>query len=193
MERRFQNSSRFRDKRIKRIGKGRTFIFNTGEPRPGGIKSLQLQLNVLIDGVCEGCKFHSFPYTIKSTIRDSKNKFPKITFNSIEDVLDYCCLIKSEAEHLNKNNSEFSPLLDVLYQIPFFACKNHIIRRDFQKDITKYIYCNDTGIKPHDGSYKDTPAIWKQKHFLIKQSLSILQQEQRREIINKNKEKSGNR
>ena len=97
--------------------------------------------------------------------------FDKINAYDIHELL-----IKSEAEHLNKNNSEFSPLLDVLYQIPFFACKNHIIRKDFQGDITKYIYCNDTGIKPHDGSYKDTPAIWKQKHFLIKQSLSILQQ-----------------
>lgn len=168
-------------------------FFNSGVPGPGGIKSLQLQLNILIEGVCEGCKYHTFPYTIKSTIRDKNKKFPKITFKNKEDVLAYCISIKKEAKSLKINRDDFNPLLDVYHQLPFFACKNHILEPRFQRDITKYIYCEDTGIKPHSGDYGDTPAIWKQKHFLIKRSLSILQEQQRQKILDKNKEKRGSR
>lgn len=102
-------------------------------------------------------------------------------------------MIKEEAEHLNRNNKDFNPVYDVFQQIPFFSCKNKFLDKKFQKDVTKYMYCNDTNTPPYSGSYGDVPYLWKEKHFLIKRSLSILQHQQRQEIIDKNKAKNGSR
>ena len=75
----------------------------------------------------------------------------------------------------------------MFYQIPFFACNNIILHPQYQKDIVKYIYCNDNSIQPYPGDYGKTPQIWKEKHFLIKHSLSILQLEKRQELKKKGK------
>ena len=50
-----------------------------------------------------------------------------------------------------------------------------------QKDIAKYLYCEDTKTPPYSGSYGENPKIWLEKHFIIKQALSILYQEKRDE------------
>ena len=44
----------------------------------------------------------------------------------------------------------------------------------FQKDIEKYLYCEDTKTPAFPGHYGSIPKIWIEKHFIIKQSLSIL-------------------
>lgn len=59
-------------------------------------------------------------------------------------------------------------------QLPFFCCPNHFIDQNFQKDITRYLYCEDTKTPPYSGSYENLPAIWKEKHFLIKSAMTIL-------------------
>ena len=74
---------------------------------------------------------------------------------------------------------------DIYYQLPFFACTDLFLDEDCQKDIGKYLYCEDTKTPPYIGSYGDIPRVWKEKHFLIKQALSILYQEKKAEIHKK--------
>tara|TARA_Y100000593_G_C4227312_1_gene295113 strand:- start:126 stop:548 length:423 start_codon:yes stop_codon:yes gene_type:complete len=139
----------------------------------------------LIEGVCEGCRFHDFPYKAKSTIRNKEGKFPYMHFEEKEDVLDYASNLIEEAKTLDRKNT---PVIKSLYyQLPFFACPNVFLDASFQKDITKYLYCQDNNVPPHKGSYGDTPRIWREKHFLIKSALSILQEDKRREMQEKNK------
>ena len=61
-------------------------------------------------------------------------------------------------------------------QLPFFCCTDKFIEKNIQKDIEKYIYCEDTKTSAFPGSYGQIPLVWKEKHFIIKQSLSILQE-----------------
>ena len=56
--------------------------------------------------------------------------------------------------------------------MPFFTCKNIFIDRDVQKDIQRYMYCNDCNVSPYKGSYGEQPALWVQKYFLIKKALA---------------------
>ena len=53
---------------------------------------------------------------------------------------------------------------------------NTIINEKDQKDIAKYIYCKDTNTPPHKGSFGDTPHIWIQKYYIIKQALYLRDQ-----------------
>ena len=92
---------------------------------------------------------------------------------------------------ISKNNTQNSTLRDIFYQLPFFVCLNHFISEKHQKDITKYLYCEDTKTPPYPGGYGATPNIWKEKHFLIKQALSILYQDKKDEINQKHS--NGNR
>ena len=107
----------------------------------------------------------------------------------MEDIWDYIKELKRESLLISKNNTQNSTLKDIFYQLPFFVCPNHFISEKHQKDITKYLYCDASKTPPHSGSYGDTPNTWKEKHFLIKQALSILYMD-KREQINK---KHGNR
>ena len=62
----------------------------------------------------------------------------------------------------------------LFYQLPFFCCTNHFIDKNCQNDIAKYVYCEDTKTPGFPGHYGSIPNIWIEKHFIIKQSLSIL-------------------
>ena len=101
----------------------------------------------------------------------------------MEDVWDYVLRLQDEATDLGQNNT----LKSIYAQIPFFACTNFFYSKNCQKDITKYLYCDDTNTTPFSGGYCNTTNIWKEKHFLIKQALSILYQEKKDEMRDKHK------
>jgi len=153
-------------------------------PIDGGRNTLQLQINVLTTSSCEGCRFHEFPYTFTSIVRNEKKEFDQVTIDNMDQLYSYVDLIKQET--LEKTDSSNSVLKDIFYQLPFFACTNMFFSNQSQKDIAKYIYCEDTKTPPYSGSYGDIPQIWKEKHFLIKQALSILYQDKRDKIKRKN-------
>ena len=69
------------------------------------------------------------------------------------------------------------PLQYVSEQLPFFCCPNHILDFKCQKDISKYIYCKEVGIPPHDGEYGIQPNLWVDKFWTIKQNLNIREYE----------------
>ena len=138
--------------------------------------SLRLGLNVLIEGSCGGkdCSYHTYPYEIKNILND--NELKMINFKNDDDVWDYIALLCEESKEHRRNGSSFSILKDIWEQLPFFTCVNTIINEKDQKDIAKYIYCKDTNTPPHKGSFGDTPHIWIQKYYIIKQALYLRDQ-----------------
>ena len=135
-------------------------------------EALKLGLNVLIDQGCGGynCNWHEFPYEINSIISGDKRK--KIRFNNGNDVWKYIDLLRSESEEHRKEGSSFTVLTDIFEQLPFFSCVNKIINEKAQKDISRYVYSTESSTPPYSGSYGDTPHIWVQKYYIIKQAMT---------------------
>ena len=136
-------------------------------------EALQLGLNVLIDKSCGGknCNWHEFPYEINSIVSDDRRKIVK--FNNINDVWDYTKLLRRESEKHQKKGSSFSTLNNIWEQLPFFVCTNKIIDEKSQKDISMFIYTKYTNTPPYSGSYGDTPQIWEQKYYIMKQAMML--------------------
>jgi len=66
-------------------------------------------------------------------------------------------------------------------QLPFFVCGNFFLDREYQRDIERYIYCEQFGVPPYEGDYGSQPAVWIEKAFTIK---SALAQKQKKEVDN---------
>ena len=84
-----------------------------------------------------------------------------------------------------ESNSKY-PVKDINLQLPFFCCPNFILDLDCQKDISKFIYCKEVGIPPHDGEYGTQPSLWVQKFWAIKECIGIREQIQTEKIRNRN-------
>tara|TARA_R110002020_G_scaffold183425_4_gene379777 strand:+ start:155 stop:613 length:459 start_codon:yes stop_codon:yes gene_type:complete len=149
-------------------------------PNIGGRQSLELQINALVEKSCEGCNFHIFPYKAPSLVRNENGKYNIINFQSKKDVDKHISELIEECKKFELQGRKIDLLRDVYCQLPFFTCLNIFLNKEYQKDINKYIYCEDTGTKPYKGSYGQVPKIWIQKHFLIKKAINML--------INKKKE-----
>ena len=149
-------------------------------------KALKLGLNVLINQNCEGdnCRNHEFPYEITSILSNDRKK---IKFNNINDVWDYINLLCQESEEHQKKGSSFSTLNNIWEQLPFFICKDKLICEKAQKDISRYTYSTDTNTPPYSGSYGDTPYIWIQKYYIIKQAMILRDQKLKKKAENGNK------
>ena len=81
--------------------------------------------------------------------------------------------------------------MEIYEQLPFFCCYDIILDEQYQKDISKYVYCNETGVQPYKGSYGKTPSIWIDKFWIIKDMIARkqekLMQEKRRELKDSNR------
>ena len=134
--------------------------------------ALQLGLNVLIESSCEGlrCRFHQFPYQFKSIVTKNINEIVEI--NNKKDIWTYVSVLLQEAKDLKQGGS-FSELSCIWGQLPFFVCVNNIIDEESQKDISRYIYSRDTKTPPYKGSYGETPHVWIQKYYIIKNAMML--------------------
>ena len=150
-------------------------------------EALQLGLNVLIDQSCggENCRLHEFPYEINSILFNDRRK--KIRFNNIDDVLDYIKLLCQESEEHQKKGGSFSILNNLWEQLPFFVCDSKLICEKAQNDISRYTYSRDANTPPYPGSYGDTPHIWLQKYYIIKQAMMLRDKKLRDKAQNGNK------
>jgi len=83
-------------------------------------------------------------------------------------------------EESKEADSKYS-LLDIKEQFPFFWCPNNILDSDYQKDISKYIYCTEVGIPPHQGEYGIQPNLWIDKFWAIKEAMNIREYKQSQE------------
>ena len=150
-------------------------------------EALKLGLNVLIDQSCEGynCNWHEFPYEFDSIISDDKRK--KIEFKNIDDVWKYIKLLQLESEEHQKKGSSFSTLNNIWEQLPFFVCNNYMVDQEAQKDISRFVYSRDANTPPYSGSYGDTPHIWVQKYYIIKQAMMMRENKLREKAKDGNK------
>ena len=71
-----------------------------------------------------------------------------------------------------EKGKSFDVAKSTMAQLPFFSCRNIILDDKAQKDIAKYLYCNDFGISPYKGSYGDQPKKWIDKSFIIKKLIN---------------------
>jgi len=71
-----------------------------------------------------------------------------------------------------KEGKSFDVAKSTMAQLPFFSCKNIVLNEKSQKDIAKYIYCNDFNVQPYKGSYGEQPKIWIEKSFIIKKLMN---------------------
>ena len=78
-------------------------------------------------------------------------------------------------------------MTDIAEQLPFFVCSNKVIDEKAQKDISRFIYSKDTNTPPYSGSYGDTPHIWVQKYYIIKQAMMLRDQKLREKAKDGNK------
>tara|TARA_Y100001963_G_C6731780_1_gene424332 strand:- start:167 stop:640 length:474 start_codon:yes stop_codon:yes gene_type:complete len=150
-------------------------------------QALQLGLNVLIDEGCggENCHLHEFPYKVKNILLGAGKG--KVEFNNINDVWEYITLLQVETKKHRKKGGTFTDLNNIFEQLPFFVCRNKIIDEKAQKDIARYVYTKDTGTPPYSGSYGDTPHIWLQKYYIIKQAMMFRDRKLKEKANNGNK------
>tara|TARA_Y100000310_G_scaffold323879_1_gene384928 strand:- start:174 stop:638 length:465 start_codon:yes stop_codon:yes gene_type:complete len=140
----------------------------------GGRIALALSLNVLIKDKCQGCRFHNFPYRTKGIVADENGNYPIVEFNSQNDIWDYVELIISESKQIqSQRGSCYNTIIDVYEQLPFFTCYNFFLDEGHQRDIAKYLYCDETGVPPYNGGYGDQPRIWVDKYNTIKNAIAI--------------------
>ena len=71
--------------------------------------------------------------------------------------------------------------MSVNAQLPFFACKNIFLSNKYQRDIERYIYCEQFGVPPYEGDFGKQPAKWIEKAFVIKTALA---KKQKNEVDN---------
>ena len=71
-----------------------------------------------------------------------------------------------------KTGKGFDVANSVIAQIPFFACFNNFISREYQEDIKRFVYCQETNVQPYEGSYEQQPYRWVEKYFIIKSALA---------------------
>ena len=120
---------------------------------------------------CGGCPYHEFPYDaqlpiIINGVRETK------TFTCENDVWHVVELLIEEIYEINDKGKEFDVAQSIKSQLPFFTCKNIVFDKEIQKDIQRYIYCNETGVPPYKGDYNDQPALWLDRYFLIKKAFA---------------------
>ena len=58
-------------------------------------------------------------------------------------------------------------------QYMIFSCYNKILDEVCQRDIKKYVYCNETNTPTHKGSYGEQPSKWVTKYFIIKDAMDV--------------------
>ena len=99
-----------------------------------------------------------------------------MSFNSKDDVWSAVDLLVDDA--LSNNTSKNNVTSAIIDQLPFFTCNNHFFSDSIRKDIERYIYCEQFGISPYQGSYGEQPAKWVDKAFIIKNALAKKQKDQ---------------
>ena len=104
-------------------------------------------------------------------------------FGSDDDVWDVIDLIIEETQEYNKEGRSFDIAESVSSQLPFFACKNIVLNKDAQKDISRFLYSKEFGISPYKGSYGEQPKKWIDKSFMLKRMMSRAQEKAQKKAI----------
>jgi hypothetical protein len=116
--------------------------------------------------------YHEYPYDAQIPIKIN-GKYERREFNSDRDVWDVIKLLIKETQEINEEKGKsFIESKSVMAQLPFFGCKNIMLDENAQKDIARFVYCNDFNVAPYEGSYGDQPKKWIDKSFIIKKIMN---------------------
>lgn len=63
-------------------------------------------------------------------------------------------------------------------QLPFFSCNNIVLKKEYQQDISKYLYCKEFNVSPYKGMYGDQPSKWLEKVNVIKYAFAKKEESQ---------------
>ena len=137
----------------------------------------------MIDGNCEGCPYHVYPYTAQSPVMEN-GKYITKEFCSDKDVWSVIDLIIEETNTVNKEQKKsFDIANSVSAQIPFFACTNKVLNQKMQNDIARYVYCDKFKMPAYKGSYGDQPYRWVKKSIILG---NIINKKQKKEAEKQN-------
>ena len=117
--------------------------------------------------------------------------YPFKVFSCDEDVWDVIKLLIAETKEINDGGKSFDIASSISQQLPHFCCMNIILDKDFQKDISKYLYCQKFSTPPFPGNYGTQPFKWISKAHIIESALTIREQRQRRKIEKEAQAKRG--
>ena len=104
----------------------------------------------------------------------------------MDDVWYVIKLLKEEVEEHNATSERKFEIHEAIKShLPFFACTNNFINKEYQRDIQRYTYCKKMKVPPYEGSYGEQPFRWVNRAFAIKTAIA---KKEKREIENgKNK------
>ena len=121
-----------------------------------------------MDDVCGGCKYCDYPYKAQVPVKID-GEYKTLTFKEDSDVWDIVDKLIEETKEVNlKMGKSFDIANSVLKQLRFFSCMNIVLKSEYQKDISKYLYCKDFGISAYPGTYSEQPYKWISKSSIIK-------------------------
>ena len=93
----------------------------------------------MLSDSCGGCRYCEFPYDAEVPVK-TKTGFKKRTFNNSDDVWEVVDLLIEETKSVNKQEGgNFDIASNVAFQLPFFACINHIRDESCLKLLNKYV------------------------------------------------------
>ena len=125
--------------------------------------------------LCNGCKYHNgFPYKARPPLAKASEQ----VFESEDDVYDVIRILIEEVEEMNQKGKKFDVAVSVAKQLPFFVCVNLLMKKEYQKAIEKYVFCNETSTPAYKGDYGDQPFKWVQMYFILKQAFALQQKQQ---------------
>jgi|TARA_R100000664_G_C2731689_1_gene122072 hypothetical protein len=103
-------------------------------------------------------------------------RYEERLFSNKEDVWEVVDLIIEETKIMNNEHGKsFDIASSIGSQIPFFACPNFVFDKLTQKDIQRYIYCENFKTPAFPGCYGEQPSRWVQKSYIIRKALNRLQ------------------
>ena len=91
-----------------------------------------------------------------------------------------------EVKEYNREGKSFDIGRSINAQLSFFSCKNLLFSKEYQKDISRYVYCQEFNTQPYSGSYSEQPALWIEKAFIIKNTLAKVSKDRIEDARTKN-------
>ncbi len=85
-----------------------------------------------------------------------------------------------------KTGKQFDIAGSVSHQLPFFSCMNIMLRKEYQRDIAQYLYCQEFNIPPFPGTYGQQPKKWIEKINIIKPLIKKLEIKQQQKLKENN-------
>jgi uncharacterized coiled-coil DUF342 family protein len=103
----------------------------------------------------------------------------------MDDIWYVIDLLKQELEEHNATNKKKFTLYEAIKShIPFFACSNHFLDKEYQRNLQRYIYCQKMKVSPYEGDYGKHPKKWIDKCNIIEKMLNYIQSKDNLKIQN---------